>query len=265
MPTEALPPAGGSHLAFIEHLFREYDELTLPLHGLIAADDKRDGSSVTRADREASTLVVQRLKAYAPESGIISEEEPESYRPEASWQWAIDPLDGTASFARALPVWGLGIGLLHHGDPVCGYLRFPFVRQTFTFEKAVGLFNGLPIAPSVCGLSGDTHNVMITSIHDHVDIRRVKAFRFHNLGSNLYHMMMLACGRCEAIITGPCYLWDLAPALPFTRAAGCIERYLDGSPLRLQELFAPDFGFPIRQPLLIGPHERVDELIARLV
>jgi fructose-1,6-bisphosphatase/inositol monophosphatase family enzyme len=253
-----------SHLPFIERLFHEYDAFTLPLHGLIAAHEKLDGSAVTRADRELSVLLVSRLAGYAPEYGIICEEEPESYRAEAAWQWAIDPLDGTASFARALPVWGLGVGLMHEGDPMCGYLRFPFLRQTFTFESGTGLLNGQPIEASAHGLSNDTRNVMITSIHDYVDIRRVKGLRFHNLGSNLYHLMMLACGRCEAIVTGPCYLWDLAPALPFTRAAGCVERYLDGSPLRLQELLTPDYGFPIRQPMVIGPAERVDELIAIL-
>jgi myo-inositol-1(or 4)-monophosphatase len=258
----AKPPP--SHLPFIEQLFRDYDALTLPLHGRVACDDKRDGSSVTCADRDASMLVVERLKAYAPESGVISEEEAHSYRPDAAWQWASDPLDGTASFARALPVWGLGIGLLHHGEPVCGYLRFPYLRQTFTFDSGAALADGVPIATSSSGVSGDTRNVMITSIHDFVDVRRARGYRLHNLGSNLYHLMMLACGRCEAIITGPCYLWDLAPALPFTRAAGHVERYLDGTPLRLEALLKRDYGFPLRQPLLVGPPERVDELIARL-
>jgi fructose-1,6-bisphosphatase/inositol monophosphatase family enzyme len=110
-------------------------------------------------------------------------------------------------------------------------------------------------------LSADTRNVMITSIHRFVDVRRVAGYRLHNLGSNLYHLMMLACGRCEAIITGPCYLWDLAPALPFTRSMGCVERYLDGSALRLRDLLADDYGFPVRQPLLIGPHDTVERLL----
>jgi fructose-1,6-bisphosphatase/inositol monophosphatase family enzyme len=219
---------------------------------------------VTQADQRASALVLDRLKAHAPEIGIISEEESNSYLPEASWQWAVDPLDGTASFARGLPVWGLGIGLLRGSDAVSGYLRFPVLGQTFTFEDGVGLINGRPLPVSSDGLSADTRNVMITSIHDYVDIRRVEGHRFHNLGSNLYHLVMLACGRCEAIITGPCYLWDLAPALPFTRARGHVERYLDGTLLDLEPLLAANYGFPVRQPLLVGPQETVDRLLAEL-
>jgi len=105
---------------------------------------------------------------------------------------------------------------------------------------------------------------MITSIHAYVDVRRLRDYRFHNLGSNLYHLAMLGCGHCEAIITGPCYLWDLAPALPFTRAAGCVERYLDGSKLRLAELLMPPYGFPTAQPMVVGSPATVDAILAAL-
>ena len=256
--------SGESHRSFVTALFHEYDALALPLHGAIAAQNKDDGSSVTRADREASALVAARLKAHDPDAGIISEEEPVAHRAEASRQWAIDPLDGTASFARGLPVWGLGMGLLDGGTPVAGFLRFPAVRQTFMFEQGNARCNGAPLRATAVGVSADTRNLMITSIHDYVDIRRARGYRFHNLGSNLYHLMMLAAGRCEAIVTGPCYLWDLAPALPFTRAVGCIERYLDGSPLCIETLLEPPYGFPIAQPMIVGPPDTVGDLLAAL-
>jgi fructose-1,6-bisphosphatase/inositol monophosphatase family enzyme len=243
-------------------LFREYDRITLPLHGTVSTEDKLDGSSVTRADRDASAHVLQRLKRHTPDCGVISEEEKVSYLPDAAWQWAIDPLDGTASFARGLPVWGLGIGLVHEAKPVAGYLRFPVVGETFTFEDGTALRNGGPMPVAAENIAADTRNIMMTSIHDYVDVRRIGGHRFHNLGSNLYHLLMLAAGRCEAIITGPCYLWDLAPALPFTRARGYVERYLDGSPLRLTDLLVPDYGFPVKQPMVVGPPELVDRIIA---
>jgi myo-inositol-1(or 4)-monophosphatase len=252
------------NLAFVRELFREYADITVPLHGAIAAEDKADGSSVTRADRDASAHVLKRLKAYTPDHGVISEEESVSYLPEAQWQWAVDPLDGTASFARGLPVWGLGIGLLQGPDPVAGYLHFPFVNQTFTFENHAALLNGAPVPSPPEHLAPDTRNVMITAIHEYIDVRRIEGYRMHNLGSVCYHLMMLAAGRCDAIITGPCYLWDLAPALPFTRARGHVERYLDGSTFRIDELLVPGYGFPIKQPMLVGPADIVERLIRSL-
>lgn len=253
------------HDTFFAELFRAYDATTVPIHGRIAAQDKSDGSSVTAADRDASALALQRLKVHTPDYGVISEEEAVPYRPDAEWKWAMDPLDGTAAFARGLPVWGLGIGLLQHDQPREGYLRFPLVNETYAFRGGVGLLNGAPIVPSSLPVAADCRNVMITAIHSYVDVRRVEGYRLHNLGSNLYHMMTLATGRCEAIITGPCYLWDLAPALPFTRRLGHVERYLDGSPLALKDILArSDFGFPVRQPMIVGPEHIVDELIAML-
>lgn len=257
-------PHSQHHLAFATALFREYAAITMPLHGVVVADDKADGSSVTRADREASAHVLKRLKAYTPDYGVISEEESVSYLPGAPWQWAVDPLDGTASFARGLPVWGLGMGLLHHTDPVAGYLHFPIVNQTFTFENGAALLNGEPVPAPPEHLAPDTLNVMITAIHEFVDVRRIEGYRLHNVGTVCYHLMMLAAGRCDAIITGPCYLWDLAPALPFTRARGYVERYLDGSWFRVDDLMAPPYGFPIRQPMLVGPPDTVDRLIRSL-
>ena len=249
------------HRPFVRELFREYARITVPLHGAVIADDKADGSSVTRADREASAHVLERLKGYTPEYGVVSEEERESYLPHARWQWAVDPLDGTASFARGLPVWGLGMGLLDGDEPKAGYLHFPIVNQTFTFEDGVALLNDAPVPAPPAHLAPDTLNVMITAIHDRIDVRRIAGYRIHNLGSVCYHLMMLAAGRCDAIITGPCYLWDLAPALPFTRALGYVERYLDGSTFEVEPLLRPPYGFPIRQPMLVGPAELVDRLI----
>ncbi len=246
---------------FFAELFRRYDAATVPVHGRIAAQDKSDGSSVTDADRAASALVLEALRRHTPDYGVISEEEAQPYRAGAPWQWAVDPLDGTAVFARGLPAWGIGLGLLHHGEPREGYLHFPLLRETYSFRDGVALRNGAPIEPPAAAVSADCRNVMITAIHGYVDVRRVTRFRLHNFGSNLYHMLALASGRCEAIITGPCYLWDLAPALPFTRALGYVERYLDGSRLDVAALLArSDFGFPVRQPLLVGPASVVEEL-----
>src|SRR5664279_167274 len=252
------------NIPFVRQLFREYDAITVPLHGAVEADDKADGSSVTRADREASAHILKRLNGYTPGHGVISEEERVSYLPGAQWQWAVDPLDGTASFARGLPVWGVGMGLLDGAVPTAGYLHFPIVQQTFTFENGVAQMNGAPIPPAPNHLAPDTLNVQITAIHEYVDVRRIKGYRLHNLGSTCYHTMMLAAGRCDALIIGPCFLWDLAPGLPFTRALGHVERYLDGSTFRVDDLLQPSYGFPVQQPLLIGPEHVVDELLQRL-
>ena len=167
------------HDRFFAELFRDYDAVTVPIHGRIAAQDKSDGSSVTAADRDASALALRRLKEHTPEYGVISEEEAEPYLPTAEWKWAMDPLDGTAAFARGLPVWGIGLGLIQHDQPREGYLRFPVVGETYAFRDGAGLFNGSPMVPPSLPIAADCRNVMITAIHSYVDVRRVEDYRLH--------------------------------------------------------------------------------------
>jgi hypothetical protein len=65
------------------------------------------------------------------------------------------------------------------------------------------------------------------------------------------------------MICGRVYLWDLAGALPMTRARGLVERYVDGAPFDLAAVDATT-GFRIRSSLAIAPPDRIDALLATL-
>ena len=85
-----------NHRHLIGRILDQYDQIVLRPWGSVVADEKPDGSTVTRIDCEASEFVVATLKQFTPEFGIISEEAVEPYLAQADWQWVIDPLDGTA-------------------------------------------------------------------------------------------------------------------------------------------------------------------------
>ena len=58
--------------------------------------------------------------------------------------------------------------------------------------------------------------------------------------------------------------WDLAAALPFTRARGCVERFADGRPFSLLELLTePGENSRHPRPLVIGPPAEVEAIIAQ--
>jgi histidinol-phosphatase len=253
------------HAALMAELFRRYDALALGAFRRIQAETKADGTTVTAVDRESSRLVGEALKAHTPDFGVISEEEPQAYRPGAPWQWVVDPLDGTASFARGYPVWGLGIGLLEGDQPREGYLRFPALDESYTFDGEALAFNGQPVAPLQEAPVRDTHNFLLdSSLH-----KRLKSFeplrdvKLRVLGSALYHLVSLAMGRAEAMICGRIYLWDLAGALPMTRARGFAERYVDGSAFDLGEVLAAP-NHRVRLPLVLTRPERLDEIVAKV-
>ncbi|MCH8074435.1 MAG: hypothetical protein IIC13_16745 [SAR324 cluster bacterium] len=255
------------HWTVIRSIFRTYDEAALSAFRQVSteAEAKADGTAVTRLDREASQLVLETLSAHTPQYGVISEEESEPILPGAEWRWVIDPLDGTASFARGFPVWGLGIGLMRGGEPMEGFLRFPALNETYACAGGLFTFNGSPVRPPASPPLPDTRHYLVdSSLHkwlssyDPFSGTKLRAF-----GSNLYHMACLALGRAEAMICGRVYLWDLAPALPMTRAAGLVERYVDGGTFDLGELGAHN-GFRIRGPLVIAPPETLESLVRDL-
>lgn len=254
-----------SHWPLIEALFREYDAMALAAFGKVVGEAKADGTTVTVLDRQASALIVERLRQATPHYGIVSEEEAEPHQLEAHETWVIDPLDGTASFARSYPIWGLGIGLLRGGQPVEGYLRFPALGETLCCDGQRMLWNGRTLPRHEGPVVPDTHNALVGSnLHGEVPYHKLTGYKLRNYGSNLYHLASLALGRADVQISPRCYLWDFAAALPFTRAAGMVERYLDGSPFDLAALLRPGAHFRTEGPLIVGPPREVENVLRML-
>lgn len=259
------PRSSSPHVAVIQTLFERYDQTALEGFRQVTAAAKSDGTTVTRIDLESSVLAIDVLSAHTPGYGIISEEAPEPLRPDAPWRWVIDPLDGTASFARGYPVWGLGIGLMHGDDPVEGYLRFPALNETFIFMDGELTFNGLLLPPPSGPPLLDTEHFLIdSSFHSFFDsFAPFRHIKLRSFGSTLYHLAALAAGRAEGMICSRACLWDLAAALPMTRAAGFVERYVDGGLFHLGDM-TPDNGFKTRGPLLIAPEGEIETLVRDL-
>lgn len=260
-PLSSLTP----HWVVMQSIFRAYDEAALGAFRRVSAEAKADGTAVTRLDREASRMVSEALTAHTPDHDIVSEEDSEPLLTGADWRWVIDPLDGTASFARGYPVWGLGIGLMQGGEPREGYLRFPALDESYACAGGVITFNGSKTRPPASPPLPDTRHYLVDSSlhkwlasHDALSAHKLRSF-----GSTLYHMACLALGRAEAMICGRVYLWDLAAALPMTRAAGLVERHVDGGIFDPGEL-GPHNGFRIRAPLVIAPPDPMERLVRDL-
>src|SRR5688572_25400077 len=76
---------------------------------------KADLSPVTLADQSAEKLLRETLLARFPQDGFLGEEFGNT--PGASgYRWIIDPIDGTRSFVRGIPLWGTLVGLEHQGE-----------------------------------------------------------------------------------------------------------------------------------------------------
>jgi len=249
------------HSVWMRELFTTYDQMAMRAFRSIGARAKADGTTVTDLDKQASALFLNELKRRTPEYGIVSEEEEGEINPGADWKWVLDPVDGTASFSRGYPVWGVGLGLMKGAEPREGYLSFPALNETYAWHDGELYLNGEPSAFPQSDPLDDNRNILVDASY-HRSVRTHEPLwdtKLRILGSTLYHLVSLAMGRCEAMICGRSSLWDLAAALPLSRHQGMVEWYLDGTPLEIAALSAKEH-YRLRQPLLIGP----PDVLARL-
>ncbi|HAK36986.1 MAG TPA: hypothetical protein DCM60_01925, partial [Nitrospina sp.] len=103
----------------------------------ITVESKSDQSPVTIADRKAEEVLRKKISSAYPDHGIIGEEFGEN-TVKSDWTWTIDPIDGTRSFIRGLPLFASLIALLYKGEPVMGIISLPALGETVWAVKGKG-------------------------------------------------------------------------------------------------------------------------------
>lgn len=104
---------------------------------------KDNGTPVTNADKKTEELIRAELTASFPEHGLLGEEFGEQNK-EAEFVWTIDPIDGTRSFMRGIPLFGTLVGLVHKGEPVIGIMVLPALGETYIASQGMGTYcNGV--------------------------------------------------------------------------------------------------------------------------
>src|SRR5947209_11885335 len=107
--------------------------------GKFEIEYKGDVDLVTKADREAETLIVQRVRGLWPKHDITGEEGTRTDTG-ADYRWYIDPLDGTTNFAHGYPVFCVSIAVedVKAGERVAGVVFDPTRNEMFSAEKGSG-------------------------------------------------------------------------------------------------------------------------------
>jgi 3'(2'), 5'-bisphosphate nucleotidase len=81
---------------------------------------------VTEADRSANSHIVNRIREFHPDDGILSEESKDDLsRLDKERVWIVDPLDGTKEFIARNGEFSVMIGLAIGGRPALGVIMQP--------------------------------------------------------------------------------------------------------------------------------------------
>jgi histidinol-phosphatase len=192
----------------------------------LAVESKADGSPVTIADREAESAVREWVGRRFPEDGIEGEELG-VLRVDARRRWIIDPIDGTKTFVRGVPLWGTLVAIVEGTDVLAGAAFFPAVDEMVVAALGEGMWWN----DARCCVSRvdriERATVLTTDgrfLDDHIKgaaWRRLadRALVCRTWG-DCYGYMLVATGRAEVMADGRMSAWDAAALVPIIEEAG---------------------------------------------
>ena len=196
----------------------------------LSVETKSDGSPVTIADRAAERAAREWIEQRFPDHGILGEEFGE-VRADAARRWIVDPIDGTKSFVRGVPLWGTLVALVERdGDDdrvISGAAYFPAIGESLAAATGTGTWwNGKRC--SVSQVKRMEEAIVLTTDEQfrHAPERRdawnALAGRalFSRSWGDCYGYLLVATGRAEVMVDGILSAWDAAAFLPIIREAG---------------------------------------------
>jgi histidinol phosphatase-like enzyme (inositol monophosphatase family) len=194
-------------------------------HRGVTVETKGDGTPVSVADRQAEEAARAWLEKHCPEDGILGEELG-STQPEARRRWILDPIDGTKSFVRRVPLWGTLVALAEGEKVLAGAAYFPAVDEILVAAEGAGcLWNGKPAR--VSGVSRLSDAVVLTT-----DARMGTPAQVAGLDTlcsraghvrtwgDCYGYLLVATGRAEVMTDAVMAPWDSAALQPIIEEAG---------------------------------------------
>ena len=225
----------------IEDIAREAGALLISHFGKVEIEYKGEVDLVTKADREAEKLIVERVRAAWPGHDITGEEGTRT-QSGSDYRWYIDPLDGTTNFAHGYPVFCVSIAVEHKGDLLAGVIFDPTRNEVFSAEHGAGAtLNGRAIHVSKTATLAEA--LVATGFPSHKRHKNPNIHFYHQItlkshgvrraGSAALDLAYTACGRYDAYWEFKLNPWDTAAGVLLVREAGGRVTYIRGEPFEI--------------------------------
>ena len=197
---------------------------------------KADLTLVTQADTSIESMIREQLAAAFPHDHVLGEEEGGDYLRDGR-VWIVDPIDGTANFARGVPAWGILIALHADGEGVLGICDMPALGERYAAAKGKGATcNDRPIRVSEVAAVSDAHllyaemkDLLAGPYREPVLGLVADCWRDRGFGDCWAHALV-ARGAAEVMLEPQLSLWDYAAMQVIVEEAGGRVTTFDGSP-----------------------------------
>lgn len=204
--------------------------------------EKRPGDFVTVADLAAERMLAQRLAAAAPGSVVLGEEaaaaDPASLALLAADApvWVIDPIDGTANFARGQEGFAVIVARVERAAVRAGWIYDPLADLMVTAETGSGAWSDgtrLAVAaePAPERMVGAAYGRTASGTRAAKALEasgRIAGIR--NRGCSALEYIAVALGHAHFSLHSRSLPWDHAAGMLIVAEAGGIAGFLDGTP-----------------------------------
>jgi histidinol-phosphatase len=198
----------------------------------LVVETKPDLTPVSEADRAVEQSLRERLDRVHPGDAVVGEEFGASTGHGSSRRWIVDPIDGTMSYVRGVPVWGTLLALEDEGSLVLGLVSAPALGRRWWAARGEGAFlretGSEPRSLQVSGVHELEDAQLCFSDYDQwhgtsrldalLELGR-RCWRTRGFGDFWQHMLV-AEGAVDIAVDPGVSLWDLAAPLVIVNEAG---------------------------------------------
>lgn len=201
----------------------------------VQVERKENNDFVTIADRETELFIRTEIERTYPSHAIVGEEYGESPAPSGSgvsgegnhsFRWIIDPIDGTISFIRGVPLYSVLIALEIDGIAKVGCAYFPALDEMLAASHSAGCWwNGR--RARVSAVSQLSEACVVSSDFQHLQKKMpdvVERFEKENsllrTWGDAYGYLLVATGRAEVALDPRLDIYDCGPYPVILKEAG---------------------------------------------
>lgn len=208
-------------------------------------EEKAKDDFVTIADKETEIFLTEALTKLAPDVAVVGEEavydDPSLMDRLTGPCWIIDPIDGTANFARGEGHFAIMVALADAGEAIAGWIYDPQRDRLCHARKGEGAWiDGAKLIATPSGKDPATLAAMKRfMLPDQRDLFEAEVEPHYTLvtapGCAAEQYPLTATGKHDLAIYERTLPWDHAAGCLFLNEAGGACRRLDGSAYRVDD------------------------------
>jgi myo-inositol-1(or 4)-monophosphatase len=215
-------------LDFCRQLAQDAGRLAHTGFGISGVSMKGRHDVLTEMDARVERFIRAAIAGRFPQDGFVGEEEGASGHARAEHVWVVDPIDGTANYARGIAHYCVSIGLLSGGVPSAAALHDPSHERLYWAGRGAGAWmNGERLAVSACAdmqaatvecgwstrRSTEDYLALVTRV-------MTAGCAMRRAGSGALGLVDVAAGRVEGYVELHINAWDCAAGVLLVREAG---------------------------------------------